>query len=90
MVQARVFVHGRVQGVNFRYYVHRYAAKLGLNGHVRNLYDGRVEILAQGSQEDIQKLLDYVRNSPGLSYVVKLDMDWEEPLNSFEGFHITF
>lgn len=90
MVQARISVHGRVQGVNFRYYVHRCAVELGLKGYVRNLHDGRVEILAQGSQEDVQKLANYVRGSPGLSYVVKLDIDWEEPLSSLSSFHIRF
>jgi len=90
MFQVHIFAHGRVQGVNFRYYVHRYATGLGLKGYVRNLRDGRVEILAQGSQEDIQKLLDYLRGNPGLSYVVKLDIDWEEPLSTLSSFHIRF
>jgi len=90
MVQAHIFAHGRVQGVNFRYYVHRYALGLRLKGYVRNLRDGRVEILAQGMQEDVQKLVNYVRGGPGLSYVVKLEIDWEEPSSSLSGFHIRF
>jgi acylphosphatase len=90
MVQTHIFVYGRVQGVNFRYYVRRHALELGLKGYVRNLRDGRVEILAQGLQADVQKLLHYVRGSPGLSYVVKLDIDWEEPLISFPSFDIRF
>lgn len=90
MVQAHIFAHGRVQGVNFRYYVHRCAVELGLNGYVRNLHDGRVEILAQGSQEGVQKLVNYVRGNPGLSYVVKLDIDWEEPSSSYSSFHVRF
>jgi len=90
MVQAHIFAHGRVQGVNFRHYVHRRSTNLGLKGYVRNLHDGRVEILAQGPQEDVQKLVDYVRGSPGLSYVVKVDINWEEPLHGLSGFRIEF
>jgi acylphosphatase len=90
MVQAHAFVYGRVQGVNFRFYVQRKAVELGLNGYVRNLHDGRVEIVAQGLQENVHRLLDYVRGNPGLSQVVKLDIDWEESLGSLSGFHVRF
>ena len=91
MVQAHIFAHGRVQGVNFRYYVYKRATGLGLKGYVCNLRDGRVEIVVQGLQEDVQKLLNYVKSNPGLSYVVKLDIDWEEKLsNSLSCFRIEF
>ena len=90
MVQAHIFAHGRVQGVNFRFYVQRKAVELGLNGYVRNLHDGRVEIVAQGLQENVQRLLGYVRGNPGLSQVVKLDIDWEESLGNFSSFHVRF
>jgi len=90
MIQVHIFAHGRVQGVNFRYNVYKYAAKLQLKGYVRNLHDGRVEIVAQGGQEDIQKLVNYLRGNPGLSYVVKLDVDMEEPLEGLPNFHVRF
>jgi acylphosphatase len=57
MLQIRAFASGRVQGVNFRYYVYRKARQLGLKGYVCNLDDGRVEILAQGSRDDIENLI---------------------------------
>jgi len=59
MIQARMFADGRVQGVNFRRYVQRFAVNLGINGFVRNLPDGRMEILAQGTEEKIQELINY-------------------------------
>ena len=90
MVQAHIFAHGRVQGVSFRYYVRKRAVALALKGYVRNLADGRVEILARGSRESLDKLVDYVRSNPGLSYVVRLDINWEEPLSDLEGFRIRF
>ncbi len=90
MFQAHIFVHGRVQGVGFRYDVRKRASALALKGYVRNLADGRVEILARGSRESLGKLVNYVRSNPGLSYVIKLDINWEEPLGDLEDFHIRF
>ena len=52
-------VHGRVQGVNFRYYVERYADALGLKGYVKNLPDrGMVEVYAEGEKEKLDELYD--------------------------------
>jgi len=48
IVAKRYFVHGRVQGVGFRYFVERAAGELGLKGYTRNLDDGRVEVYAIG------------------------------------------
>ena len=85
-----MFAHGRVQGVGFRYHINGYATGLGLRGYVRNLHDGCVEILVQGSQENILKIINYVRSSPGFSHVTKLDIDWEEPLDGLSSFHVRF
>lgn len=57
MKQAHVFYSGIVQGVGFRFTVQRYAAALRLGGWVRNLPDGRVELLVEGTEQDIQSLL---------------------------------
>lgn len=90
MIQVHIFARGRVQGVSFRYHVLKRAIALALDGYVRNLADGRVEILAQGSRENLDKLIDYMRSNPGLSYIVKLNINWEEPLSNLEGFRIDF
>ena len=49
-------VRGRVQGVGFRWFVHREAAEIGLRGWVRNTTDGQVEILASGTAEQLAEL----------------------------------
>jgi acylphosphatase len=90
MIQAHIFAHGRVQGVGFRYHVYKRAIALALKGYVRNLADGRVEILAQGSREHLGRLVKYMKSNPGLSYVIKLDINWEKPLGDLENFRIGF
>jgi acylphosphatase len=49
-------IHGRVQGVGFRWFVHREAAELGLHGWVRNTDTGEVELVVSGSAEDLAEL----------------------------------
>jgi acylphosphatase len=49
-------IHGRVQGVGFRWFVHREAAELGLHGWVRNTDTGEVEVVVSGSAEDLAEL----------------------------------
>ena len=49
-------VKGRVQGVGFRWFVHREAANIGLSGWVRNTEDGHVEVVAAGAEEDLSQL----------------------------------
>lgn len=69
MVMQRIFVSGRVQGVSYRDWVVRTAQRLGLTGWVRNLRDGRVEILAEGEEGAIGALVDACREGPPLARV---------------------
>ncbi len=64
-VQARRFiVRGRVQGVGFRWFVEREAHTLGIAGWVRNNRDGSVEVLAQGTRDQISGLRSRLREGP--------------------------
>jgi acylphosphatase len=54
-------VKGRVQGVGFRWFVHREAAEIGLRGWVRNTEDGHVEVLAAGEPDDLAELHQALR-----------------------------
>ena len=83
-----MIVKGRVQGVNFRYYVLRKANELGVNGYVRNLKDGDVEILAQGTRDSIDKLIEFIKGNPGSSFVTDIKLNWEKPETYFGNFQI--
>jgi acylphosphatase len=58
MATQRIFVSGRVQGVGFRDWVVRTAQRTGLTGWVRNMRDGRVEILVSGEEEAVARLVE--------------------------------
>lgn len=65
-------VKGRVQGVGFRWFVHREAAALGLNGWVRNTEDGHVELVAAGEPDTLSELMTVLRKGPRGSRVDKV------------------
>jgi acylphosphatase len=66
-------VRGRVQGVGYRYFVLRAAASLGLGGWARNLPDGSVEVVAEGSEAALTRLEEQLREGPGLARVAGVE-----------------
>ena len=69
MAVQRILVSGRVQGVGYRDWVVRTAQRTGLTGWVRNLKDGRVEIVASGDEEVLNALIDGCRDGSPLARV---------------------
>jgi acylphosphatase len=65
-------IQGRVQGVGFRWFVHREARDLALHGWVRNTEDGDVEVVASGTPEDLSELRTSLRNGPRGSRVDRI------------------
>ncbi len=89
MVTARIYILGFVQGVGYRYFVKSNARKLGLKGWAKNTEDGRVEILAQGPKEAIEKLIKICEKGPFLSEVKSVQIEWEETAEKFQSFDIS-
>ena len=79
-------VSGKVQGVFFRDSTRRKANELGLNGYVRNLSNGTVEVVAQGDEEKLNQLIEFIKNNPGHSKVenIKVSDKHPEKLKFFE------
>jgi len=65
----RYFISGEVQGVGFRFFAERMAEKLALSGYVRNLRDGRVEVYAVGSAEQLRALRNELERGPRFASV---------------------
>ena len=65
----RYFISGEVQGVGFRFFAERVAEKLALSGYVRNLRDGRVEVYAVGSAEQLRALRNELERGPRFASV---------------------
>ena len=88
LIQLHAMVEGRVQGVGFRFYVRQQASALPIMGWVRNLADGRVELLAEGNRRDLEVFLAAVRRgSPGAS-VTEVIADWQPPSGLWTQFSI--
>ncbi len=85
----RYLVHGRVQGVGFRYFAARHANRLGLTGWVRNLPDGRVELLAVGEPELLGELESSLRVGPPHAWVEGVEIsEISEEHAQYKGFDI--
>lgn len=82
------FVDGSVQGVGFRAYVIDYAQALGLTGWVRNTYDGRVEVLAEGTHGQLEQLLEKLRLGPRSAFVTEVQKDFQPATGEFYQFEV--
>ena len=83
MKQVHLLISGFVQGVGYREFVNREARKLGLTGWVRNLSDNRVEVIAQGEQDSLKKLIKICEKGPFLADVQNVAIEWQEPSENF-------
>lgn len=73
MTAQRLLIEGRVQRVGYRDWAVRTAHQLGVIGWVRNLQDGRVEILADGEGNALNAFVDRCREGPALAQVAHID-----------------
>ena len=84
----RIFYSGRVQGVGFRYTVKTVATGFEVTGTVRNLRDGRVELTAEGSREELEAFRQAIREAGLEHFIQNEDINWSEAAGEFRGFEI--
>ena len=87
-VARRFLVSGRVQGVGFRYFTQDIARREGLTGLVRNLPDGRVEVIAEGDDTAVDRLETALRQGPPGARVEEVDVEEAPPTGRVSGFRI--
>ncbi len=89
-VCAHVVVSGRVQGVGYRGFAARSAAKRGLSGGVRNLADGRVELDVEGTRAAIESFLHDLEAGPSAAHVTKIETKWSAATKQLSNFSIWY
>ncbi|GEB78168.1 acylphosphatase [Sporolactobacillus inulinus] len=87
VISVRILVTGRVQGVGFRYFIKQTAAQHSVNGWVRNRDDGRVEIAAEGTRQQVDAFIQKVRRGTFFARVKAMDIQMHQPQN-YIGFEI--
>ncbi len=79
LVRSHVFFTGKVQGVFFRANTKTKARELGLMGWVKNLSDGRVEAVFEGTREQVSEIINWCKHSIPRARVIFVDVNEEEP-----------
>lgn len=88
--RAHIFYSGHVQGIGFRYTAQDIAMSLGLKGWVKNLEDGRVEVVAEGKEGDIKEFLGRIAKEQLGRYIKNAELSREKPTGEFDSFEIVF
>ena len=84
----QIFYSGRVQGVGFRYTVRNLVRGFEVTGVVRNLPDGRVELVAEGGRAELEEFRKAVQDSELGHFIRQEETAWSEAKNEFRGFEI--
>ena len=83
-----IFYSGSVQGVGFRYTTKSVAAGFEVTGTVRNLPDGRVELIAEGARSELEAFRDAIRGAGLAGFIRDENVTWSEAQNDLHGFEI--
>ncbi len=89
-IRAHLIIEGRVQGVFFRAYTQEEAQKRTLTGWVENLYDGRVEAIFEGEENDVQSMIKWCHTGPPHAAVTDVSVGIEEYQGEYAGFSVKF
>ena len=84
----KIFYSGRVQAVGFRYTAKTVAAGFEITGVIRNLPDGRVELIAEGAREELEAFRGAVRGAGLAGFIRDENANWSDAQNNFHGFEI--
>ena len=87
-MRLHAIIEGRVQGVGYRYFVEENAIVLGLNGWVRNCWNGCVETIAESDRQSLEKFLAALRRGPRASSVTGVNVHWLDATGEFTRFSI--
>ncbi|MFP4550942.1 MAG: acylphosphatase [Spirochaetales bacterium] len=81
-------VHGRVQGVGFRYSTRSQAKRLGVKGFVRNEPDGTVRVDCEGNPTAVDQMAAWLKEGPGMAHVTDVEFTWRETEQGYARFTV--
>ncbi|MCD6249340.1 MAG: acylphosphatase [candidate division Zixibacteria bacterium] len=87
--RVELLISGMVQGVGFRYYTYQKAQQLRVTGWVKNLPDGRVQVLAEGEREVLEEFISELKAGPNFSVIQDVNISWSESTGRFSSFEVT-
>lgn len=87
---AKVLINGLVQGVGFRYFVTSKAADFAVQGYVRNLDTGAVEVEVEGTREEIGRFLAELRRGPKHGLVTDFQLEWKSYKKQYDHFFVKY
>lgn len=87
---ARVLINGHVQGVGFRYFVTARAEDFQVQGYVRNLDTGAVEVEVEGSREEVGRFLSEIRKGPRHGLVTDFQLEWKPYKKQYDHFFVKY
>ncbi|MDP6628957.1 MAG: acylphosphatase [Candidatus Marinimicrobia bacterium] len=88
-LSVKLIVSGKVQGVSFRWFTVQAAREMGLCGYAKNLPDGTVEVIAEGTKAGLESLIKKVKQGSPFSHVENVEVDWGGLTNQFSDFNIS-
>lgn len=81
-------IFGKVQRVGYRYTIERYATEHCLSGWIRNNDDDSVEVVIQGTPDELKMCIEAMHQGSPLSRVESVSVDWRTPVKQLEGFQV--
>ncbi len=88
--RVHVFYSGNVQGIGFRHTTEELAHQMGVLGWIKNLRDGRVELMAEAEEDILHRFLEAVRGGPFRNLIKQIDVSWVDSTNGFDDFDIRY
>ena len=88
--RVHVFYSGRVQGVGFRMTAEDTARQYGVVGWVKNLRDGRVEVVAEAERDSLDQFLEALRTGAMKNFIQGIDLSWSAASDTFDEFEIRY
>ena len=85
-----VLYSGQVQGVGFRFTAEESAKRLGVVGWIKNLRDGRVELVAEGEEKALEQFIKDIRTGPMRNFIKDVEITWSASTDDFEDFEIRY